>query len=89
MSKKKLNNKNNFPFSNEVKQIKNEFKTMIDTMSDDDFMSMISLLMLDYGDFEDEDWIFDEEWEDEAIKFYNEEISNNYKSIDDEENLPF
>lgn len=89
MSKKKHNNKNNFPFSNEVKQIKDEFKRMIDTMSDDDFMSMISFLMLDSYDFEDEDWTFDEEWEDEAIKFYNEENSNNYKSIDDDENLPF
>lgn len=88
MSKKKRNNKNNFPFSNEVKLIKDEFKRMIDTMSDDDFMSMISVLMLDYGDFEDEDWTFDEEWEDEAIKFYNEENSNNSNFIDDE-NLPF
>ena len=88
MSKKKRNNKNNFPFSNEVKQIKDEFKRMIDTMSDDDFIAMISILMLDYGDFEDEDWTFDEEWEDEAIKFYNEENSNNSNFIDDE-NLPF
>jgi hypothetical protein len=87
MSKKK-NNNNKFPYSNEIKKIKDDFKKMIDYMPDEDFMDMIFSLMLDYGNFEDEDWCFDEEWEDEAIKFYNEENSNNSNLID-EDGLPF
>jgi hypothetical protein len=87
MSKKK-NNNNKFPYSNEIKKIKDDFKKMIDYMPDEDFMDMIFSLMLDYGNFEDEDWCFDEEWEDEAIKFYNEENSNNSNLIN-EDDLPF
>ena len=88
MSKKKNNNKNNYPFSNEIKQIKEAFKRAIDDMPDEDFIDMMYSLMLDYGDFENEDWNFDEEWEDEAINFYNKENSNNSNFIDDD-SLPF
>ena len=49
---------------------------------------MISYLMFSSEDFEDEDWMFHEEWEDEAEKFYNHgnNISNNTFNDDD---LPF
>ena len=62
--------------------MKDEFKKMIDTMSDDDFLDLISFLMFSSEDFEDEDWTFDEEWEDEAKEFYNqvknESINSNF-----------
>ena len=46
MSNKKRNRKNNnLPFSNEVKLMKDDFKKTIDEMSDDEFLSMLSLLM--------------------------------------------
>lgn len=85
----KNNSKNNFPFSNEIKKMKNEFKKMIDEMSDDDFIDLISFLAYSSDDFEDEDWTFDEGWEDEAEKFYNQgnNKSNNLNLNDD--NLPF
>lgn len=84
MSNKK-SNKNNLPFASEVKQMKDEFKKMIDTMSDDDFLDLVSFLMFSSEDFEDEDWTFDEEWEDEAEEFYNQESneSNNSNLNDD------
>lgn len=88
MSNKK-SKKNNLPFSNEVKMMKDEFKKMIDKMSDDDFIDLISFLTYSSEDFEDEDWTFDEEWEDEAEKFYNQgkNKSNNFDLNDN--NLPF
>lgn len=88
MSSKK-NNKKIIPFSNEIKKMKDEFKKAIDAMPDEDFIDMISFLMFSSEDFEDEDWTFDEEWEDEAEKFYNQENnkSNNFNLDDD--NLPF
>ena len=57
-------------------------------MPDEDFIDMISYLMFGSEDFEDEDWTFDEEWEGEAEKFYNQgnNISNNTFNDDD---LPF
>lgn len=94
MSNKKNRNKKpnkniqNFPFANEVKQLKENFKRSIDEMPDEDFIDMISYLMFGSEDFEDEDWTFDEEWEDEAEKFYNQgnTASNNDFNDDD---LPF
>lgn len=84
-------NKNNLPFKNEIKQLKAEFKNMIDTMSDDEFLSLISFLTITSEEFEDEEWLFDEEWEDEAKEFYNQRNKNNKSNnpnlIDD--NLPF
>lgn len=87
MSNKK-SNKNNLPFSSEVKQMKDEFKKMIDTMSDDEFLDLVSFLMFSSEDFEDEDWTFDEEWEDEAEEFYNQR-NNTYNNDFNDEDLPF
>ena len=41
----KNNNKNtnNYPFSNEIKKFKEEFKQFIDTMSDEEFMDIMSV----------------------------------------------
>ena len=87
-SKKQNKNIQSFPFANEIKQLKENFKRSIDEMPDEDFIDMISYLMFSSEDFEDEDWTFDEEWEDEAEKFYNQgnNISNNTFNDDD---LPF
>ena len=87
-NKKQNKNIQNFPFANEIKQLKENFKHSIDEMPDEDFIDMISYLMFSSEDFEDEDWTFDEEWEDEAKKFYNQgnNISNNTFNDDD---LPF
>lgn len=38
-------NNTNFPFANEVKRAKNDFKKMIDEMPDEDFVAMILFLM--------------------------------------------
>lgn len=87
MSNKK-SNKNNLPFASEVKQMKDEFKKIIDTMSDDEFLDLVSFLMFSSEDFEDEDWTFDEEWEDEAEKFYNQRNNKSNNNFNDED-LPF
>lgn len=87
MSNKK-SNKNNLPFASEVKQMKDEFKKMIDTMSDDEFLDLVSFLMFSSEDFEDEDWTFDEEWEDEAEEFYNQRNNKSNNDFNDED-LPF
>lgn len=89
MSNKKNNNKKNIPFANEIKQMKNEFKNMIDSMPDEEFLDFVSFLMFSSKEFEDEDWTFDEEWEDEAEKFYNQG-DNKYNNFNlDDDNLPF
>ena len=92
MSNKK-NNKNSkkqFPFTNEIKMLKEAFKKSIDKMPDEDFLDLVSFLMFSSEVFEDEDWTFDEEWEDEAEKFYNQgnNKSSNSNSINDDD-LPF
>lgn len=87
MSNKK-SNKNNLPFASEVKQMKDEFKKIIDTMSDDEFLDLVSFLMFSSEDFEDEDWTFDEEWEDEAEEFYNQRNNKSNNDFNDED-LPF
>ena len=87
MSNKK-NNKNNLHFASEVKQMKDEFKKMIDTMSDDEFLDLMSFSMFSSEDFEDEDWTFDEEWEDEAEEFYNQRNNKSNNDFNDED-LPF
>lgn len=87
MSNKK-SNKNNLPFASEVKQMKDEFKKMIDTMSDDEFLDLVSFLMFSSEDFEDEDWTFDEEWEDEAEEFYNQRNNKSNNDFNDKD-LPF
>lgn len=85
MSKK--NNKN-YPFSNEVKKIKEEFKQLIDTMSDDDFMDMMSILMIESEYIDDDFWNYDEGWDDEAEKFYNQN-NNEINNLFNDEDLPF
>ena len=87
MSNKK-SNKNNLPFANEIKQMKDEFKKLIDSMSDEEFLDLISFLMFSSEDFEDEDWTFDEEWEDEAEEFYNQRNNTSNNDFHDED-LPF
>lgn len=89
MSKKKHNNKMNYPFSNEIKQLKEEYKKMIDQMPDDEFieyMYFISSIEEISEDTYEEMWAEDEGWEDEAAKFYS--YDGNDKQFDDED-LPF
>lgn len=92
MSNKKnnKNSKNQIPFANEIKMMKNDFKKSIDEMPDDVFLDLVSFLMFSSENFEDEDWTFDEEWEDEAEKFYNQgnNKSDNDNLINDDD-LPF
>ena len=89
-NKNKQQNKNiqNFPFANEIKQLKENFKRSIDEIPDEDFIDMISYLMFSSEDFEDEDWTFDEEWEDEAEKFYNHGNTTSNNDFNDDD-LPF
>lgn len=90
MSKKKNDNKrNNFPFLNEVKKMKDDFKKIIDKMSDEEFLEMALFLMASSDGF-DEDWSEDEGWEDEAENFYNNG-KNNISNFPTNENvdLPF
>ena len=87
MSNKKRNTKNqkqNFPFANEIKMMKADFKNKIDKMSDKDFIDFISFLMFSSEAFDDE------EWEDEAEKFYSKEDnkSNNIVQFNNDD-LPF
>ena len=68
------NNKNKYPFANEVKQMKDNFKKMIDSMSDDEFLDFIEYINacteISNEDYDEELWSGDEGWEDEAAKFY-------------------
>lgn len=82
-NKKTKNQSNNFPFANEIKKAKDEFKKMIDEMTDEEFLEFSFLMMQFTDDFEDDIWDDDEGWEDEAEKFYH---SNNKDTIYD---LPF
>lgn len=81
---------NRYPFANEVKEMKDNFKKMIDSMSDDEFLDFISYInscadMFD-EDFDDEDYCAgDEGWEDEAAKFYGYDPTK----IKDDDTLPF
>lgn len=92
MSKKKKNKQDkkviNFPFSNEVKQAKEEFKRMIDDMTDDQFIEFSFLMMTITSDVDD-NWAEDEEWEDDAEKFYNKEKNNINNFPTENDDLPF
>ena len=83
------NNKNKYPFANEVKEMKDNFKKMIDSMSDADFLDFIEYLnycsQLPDENFNEELWSGDEGWEDEAAKFYG----YNLDDIQEDDNLPF
>ena len=89
-NKKNKNSKKQIPFANEIKSMKDAFKKSIDAMPDEDFLDLVSFLMFSTENFEDEDWTFDEDWEDEAEKFYNQgnNKSNNDNLINDDD-LPF
>ena len=81
------NNKNKYPFANEVKEMKDNFKKMIDSMSDADFLDFLdcikSLADSFDGDYDEELWSGDEGWEDEAAKFYG----YNPDDIEDDDSL--
>jgi len=83
------NNKNKYPFANEVKEMKDNFKKMIDSMSDADFLDFIEYLnycaQLPDEDYDEELWSGDEGWEDEAAKFYG----YNLDEIEEDDSLPF
>lgn len=82
-NKRTKNQNNNFPFANEIKKAKDEFKKMIDEMTDEEFLDFSFFMMQFTDDLEDEFWDDDEGWEYEAEKFYH---SNNEDNI---YNLPF
>ena len=82
------NTKNKYPFANEVKKMKDNFKRMIDSMSDDEFLDFIEYIntcteIFD-EDYDEELWFGDEGWEDEAAKFYG----YNLDDIEDDDSLP-
>lgn len=85
MSKKK----NKYPFANEVKGMKDNFKKMIDSMSDSEFIDFIAYINSCVGLFDDDGdddfYVGDEGWEDEAAKFYGYNVND--KREDD--SLPF
>lgn len=82
-------NKNNYPFANEVKEMKDNFKRMIDSMSDDEFLNFIEYINacteISDEDYDEELWSGDEGWEDEAAKFYG----YNPDDIKDDNSLSF
>lgn len=84
-----MKNKNKYPFANEVKEMKDNFKKMIDSMSDDEFLDFIEYINacanISDEDYDEELWCDDEGWEDEAAKFYG----YNTDDIKDEDCLPF
>lgn len=82
------NNKNKSPFANEVKEMKDNFKRMIDSMPDDEFLDFIEYINacanMPDQDYDEELWSGDEGWEDEAAKFYGYDLNN----IKDDDTLP-
>ena len=89
-----MSKRNNIlPFSNEIDNLKHEFKRMIDEMPNKEFLDLLYFLMETATEFVDEDCNFDEEWEDEAKKFYNQNSNkknkNNFKLIDNDDYLLF
>lgn len=86
--KNKYNN-NKYPFANEIKELKDNFKRMIDSMSDDEFLDFIEFINACSGfsdnDYDEDLWDDDEGWEDEAAKFYG----YNPDSIQNDDSLPF
>lgn len=83
------NDKNKYPFANEIKEMKDNFKRMIDSMSDGEFLDFIEYINacteIYDEDYDEELWSGDEGWEDEAAKFYG----YNPDDIEDDDNLPF
>lgn len=79
------NKKNKYPFANEVKEMKDNFKKMIDSMSDDEFLDFIEYINACTNISDEELWNGDEGWEDETSKFYG----YNLDDIEDDDSLPF
>ena len=67
---------------------KDNFKRMIDSMSDDEFLNFIEYInactKISDEDYDEELWSGDEGWEDEAAKFYG----YNLEDIEDDDSLP-
>lgn len=86
-----MKNNNKYPFANEVKEMKDNFKRMIDSMSDADFLDFLDCINSmansfdDDEDYDEELWSGDEGWEDEAAKFYG----YNPDEIQEDDSLPF
>lgn len=84
-----VKNKNNkYHFTNEIKEMKDNFKKMIDSLSDYEFLDFIEYIntcsYISNEDYDDELWTGDEGWEGEAAKFYG----YNPDTIEDDDNLP-
>ena len=83
------NKKNKYPFANEIKEMKDSFKRMIDSMPDDEFFDFIEYINACVDifdeDYDEEFWAGDEGWEDEAAEFYG----YNLDEIEDNDSLPF
>ena len=71
--------------------MKDNFKRMIDSMSDADFLDFLDYINSmansfdDDEDYDEELWSGDEGWEDEAAKFYG----YNPDEIQEDDSLPF
>lgn len=69
--------------------MKDNFKRMIDSMSDDEFLDFIEYVnactKIFDEDYNKELWPSDEGWEDESAKFYGYNLDN----IEDDDSLPF
>ena len=69
------NNKNKYPFANQVKEMKDNFKKMIDSMSDADFLDFIeyinSCTEIFDEDYDEDLWSGDEGWEDSDGGYYD------------------
>ena len=86
-----MKNNNKYPFANEVKEMKDNFKRMIDSMSDADFLDFLNYINSiansfdNDEDYDEELWSGDEGWEDEAAKLYG----YNPDEIQEDDSLPF
>lgn len=56
MKKKSTNQNSNYPFSNEIKQVKYEFKKMVDEMPDEEFVIFMLHFIECLEEFEDDDF---------------------------------
>ena len=84
--KNKQNDINKFPFSDEVKQLKAEFKKMIDEMDDEEFLDFTFALMDLSMDFDDEEWD-DYEFDDED--FFDDKDNIIPFPTDEDDIIPF
>lgn len=80
-----MKNNNKYPFANEVKEMKDNFKKMIDSMSDADFLDFDEYINSCADMFNEDYCVGDEGREDEAAKFYG----YNHDEIKEDDSLPF